>query len=278
MKAITKHVCNYAVLRFLPYPETGEFVNLGVVVHCADTGFLGVELERKKLRRVTSFFPELVKEEFKNAQDAIWNELERVRDHVDSLGQPDLKRRVFRELVRARESIFRFSEVKTVLADHPKEIVKTLFAQYVRRHFAQTKEHQEGVMARRYYAALRQFLPQRIFHQNRLVGKDEYHVRVPLCSEILAVNGAPLCVIKPLDLDRDEPTAIIDHGDAWIGKVRRLREIGCQPERFIFAVSVPQVDGNQNEAAQKIIADLQNEDALVVMAEETNQLIALAAD
>jgi len=26
--------CNYAMLRFLPYPETGEFVNVGVVVNC----------------------------------------------------------------------------------------------------------------------------------------------------------------------------------------------------------------------------------------------------
>lgn len=278
MKTIAKHVCNYAVLRFLPYPETGEFVNLGVVVHCADTGFLGVELERKRLRRVTNFFPELIKDQFKTAQDAVWTELERVRDQMTALGQPELKRRVFRELVRPRESIFRFSEVKTVLTNHPRELVGELFAQYVRRHFAQTKEHQEGVMARRYYQVLRQFRPQQVFHQNRLVGGDEYHVRVPLTSDIVDGKGVPLRVIKPLDLNRDEPTAIIDHGDAWIGKVRRLREIGCQPDRFIFAVSLPSLKNDRpREAAQKIIEELQK-DALVVMANDTEKLLALAAD
>jgi len=27
-------VCNFSVVRFLPYPETDEFVNVGVVMAC----------------------------------------------------------------------------------------------------------------------------------------------------------------------------------------------------------------------------------------------------
>jgi hypothetical protein len=277
MKTIAKHVCNYAVLRFLPYPETGEFVNIGVVVHCADTGFLGVELERRKRSRVTNFFPELLKDQFKTAQDAIWTELERVRDQMVHLGQIDLKRRVFRELVRPRESSFRFSDIKTVLTDEPRDLVQTLFNQHVRRHFAQTREHHEAVMARRYYKALRDFCPDKVFHQNKPVGNDGYHVRLPLCSDHIGINGAPFCVIKPLDLNRDDPTVIIDHGDSWIGRVRRLREIGCMPKRFIFAVDSPPLGEATNEAACKIITELENEDAVVVMAHETEKLMELAS-
>jgi hypothetical protein len=278
MNAPPQFVCNYAVLRFLPYPETGEFVNLGVAVHCADNGFMGMEMERRKLRRVTDFFPELVKDQFKLAQEAIWQELERVQDLMGTIGQGELKRRVFRELIRPRESIFRFSEVKTVLTDDPEKLVTTLFGQHVRRHFAQTKEHQEGLMARRYYQALRQYCPDRVFLQNRLIGKAEYHVRVPLCSDIVGRNGAPLRVIKPLDLDRAEPAAIIDHGDAWLGKVRRLREAGYEPGRFIFAVNRPEGAGVGQDAADKIIAELESERAAVVMANETEKLVALARD
>ncbi len=29
-----KVACNYAIIRFLPYPETEEFVNVGVVLAC----------------------------------------------------------------------------------------------------------------------------------------------------------------------------------------------------------------------------------------------------
>jgi hypothetical protein len=278
MKTIAKHVCNYAVLRFLPYPETGEFVNLGVAVHCADNGFLGVELERRKLSRVTRFFPELEKDAFKTAQDVIWTELERVRDQMGHLGQNDLKRRVFRELVRPRESIFRFSDTKTVLTDDPKALVETLFGQYVRRHFARTKEYREGLMARRYYQALRQFCPQKVFHQNRLVGNEKYHVRLPLCSDQMDPSKVPVTVIKPLDLDRDDPAMILDHGDAWIGKVRRLREAQCAPERIIFAVDAPEKGDATYDAATKIIQELETERTLVVMAGETEKFLALAAE
>lgn len=31
--------CNYSVIRFLPYPESGELVNIGVVVNSPQTGF-----------------------------------------------------------------------------------------------------------------------------------------------------------------------------------------------------------------------------------------------
>ena len=44
---------------------------------------------------------------------------------------------VFRELVRPRESIFRFAEVSTVLADDPSAKLDELFQRYVHRQFAQ---------------------------------------------------------------------------------------------------------------------------------------------
>ena len=56
MNRPAKYACNYAVLRFLPYPETGEFVNLGVVVHCALRGLFEMKIESRKAARVTDFF------------------------------------------------------------------------------------------------------------------------------------------------------------------------------------------------------------------------------
>jgi hypothetical protein len=57
---MTKIACNYSVIRFLPYPESGEFVNIGVVVSGPQTGFLDFRIERKKFGRIGKFFPELV--------------------------------------------------------------------------------------------------------------------------------------------------------------------------------------------------------------------------
>lgn len=46
------HTYDYAVLRVVPRVERGEFVNAGVIVSCASTGFLKarIELDEARLR------------------------------------------------------------------------------------------------------------------------------------------------------------------------------------------------------------------------------------
>jgi len=39
-----KLTCNYAVAHFLPYAVTEEFVNIGVILHCRETGYLDFRL------------------------------------------------------------------------------------------------------------------------------------------------------------------------------------------------------------------------------------------
>ena len=51
--------CNYSAIRLLPSRETGEFVNVGVVVSCPEIGFFDFKLAPKCVRRVKGFFPEL---------------------------------------------------------------------------------------------------------------------------------------------------------------------------------------------------------------------------
>src|SRR5438552_6703190 len=52
-------VCNYAIARFRPYRETGELVNVGVVLVCPQVNYFGYLFETRKYKRVTDFFPEL---------------------------------------------------------------------------------------------------------------------------------------------------------------------------------------------------------------------------
>ena len=277
MKPTAEYACNYAVLRFLPYPETGEFVNLGVAVHCPATGFFGTAFEGRKTKRVTDFFPELDHDVFKAARRAIAAELGRVGRTIARENDMELGRRVFRELVRIREAVFRFGEIRTILTDDPATLAGRLFAQYVNRKFAEPKAYQETVMAQRYYEALRRFRPGKVFRREKLVGTGTYHVRIPITTEELGSNDAPQRAIKPLDLQRAEPTAVTEHGDLWIQRVRRLKAIHRMPERFIFAVRQP-AGGAEADAAQSIIADLKREDVIVIGAEETDRLLELAAD
>lgn len=279
MIANAKHACNYAVLRFQPYPETGEFVNLGVAVNCCGLGFLDIRMEQRKHRRVTDFFPELDKARFRAAREAVEAEFMRVKQMAVGKQDTGMIRHVFRELVRTRESIFRFGEIRTVLTHDPVVLTEKLFDQYVQRNFAKQKEYQENIMAKRYLEALREHRPDRIFRRDYTIQGSLYHVRVPICSEAENALGAPLRAIKPLDLDKPDATAIIDHGDAWITRLRRLQQMHLAPDRFIFAVNEPnRLNHDLKDAAEEVVTGLKNQGALVVNADETQKIVALAAD
>lgn len=135
--------CNYAVVRFLPYRETGEFVNVGVVLFCREAGYFDVALETHDVGRVIAFFPELAPKVFIMGCQAFVEELQRVKRLLDANDRTltnDARLGVFRELVRARESVFRFGEMGTVLADDPAAKLKELLDRYVNRQFAKNRE------------------------------------------------------------------------------------------------------------------------------------------
>ena len=50
-----RSICFYSVLRFCPYRETDEFVNVGVILACPATGFLDFKFERADLDASPTF-------------------------------------------------------------------------------------------------------------------------------------------------------------------------------------------------------------------------------
>ena len=59
----TRKIISYSIIRFMPYPELGEFVNVGIVAlcHCHDTCQFDFILNAKQKGRVNNFFQELEK-------------------------------------------------------------------------------------------------------------------------------------------------------------------------------------------------------------------------
>lgn len=122
-------VCNYALMQFLPYPETGEFVNVGVLVTCQDPCLLHFSAERKMPERVKVMFPHQDEQAFTEAIAALKIDMERAKS---SVRDPRTCQLIFGELVRRRESIFRFGDVRTVLTPDPQRLADELFDRYVR--------------------------------------------------------------------------------------------------------------------------------------------------
>jgi hypothetical protein len=122
-------VCNYALLRFRPYAETEEFVNVGVLVMCQQPCLLEFEAERELPARAKALFPRENERTFAAALEALRMEMERARAGTHD---PKSVKMAFDETVRIRESVFRFGEVRTILTGKPQQLVNELFARYVR--------------------------------------------------------------------------------------------------------------------------------------------------
>jgi hypothetical protein len=142
-------VCNYAPVRFLPYRDLGEFVNVGVVLHCPQTDFFGYRLvPLKRTARVTAFFPELDVKIFEAALQGMARELDRVEAGHRPLPDgeqvtPERAReqmQTFLEVIRRREGLLHFGDAGTLMADSPQEALEALFGRFVERQFARKRE------------------------------------------------------------------------------------------------------------------------------------------
>jgi hypothetical protein len=274
-------VCNYAISRFRPYRETGEFVNVGVVLICPQVNYFGYLFQTRKHKRITDFFPELEVDVFKMGLSGLLKELSRItgRSHDEQINQLVLRDEAhasigrFRELVRPREVLFHFAEVATALTLDPQTKLKELFHYYIERQFARDREYQEVIMRRHLAEFLRKVNLDREYRTDVRVGDESYHVVLPFVH----VRGTVVQkAIKPLHLDKEGTTEIYRHGDAWLSTVRRLKQINRLPKELLFTIKPPKNGPKKIAAAQEICRELEALDAITVTFGDTNRLRELA--
>jgi len=239
-------VCNYALIRFLPYRETGEFVNVGVMLYAPEINYFNFQLTEKRNRRIRDFFPEMNPQIYVASVDSLRRELQRQQKHFDDLaGLFGSDRAVgdgltaFRSMLRRRESLLHFAEPGMKLGA-PEETLGELYADYVLRTFARTAAYQETVLRNRLGGWLREWGLRERYKTNRSVGDEMYHVTLPFVH----FEGATAKIaIKPVDLNRNEPTEVYERGGLWIQRFRRLAERGHLPTRTFVPLSLPSGQG-----------------------------------
>lgn len=274
--------CNYSVIRFLPYPESSEFVNVGVVVSSPQTGFFDFRIERRKFRRIANFFPELHSGIYREAIHACADEIARIKDGIGISGNnayqtaidPTFTAALFRELIRPRESIIRYSEPGTVITHEPEAVLDELFSRYVERMFAQEQDYQEEVMRKRVLEVLRTHQLLTRFKQWVRVGNEEYGFRLPFVTEPRI--GLFERAIKPLNLAQDDSTKIYDHGELWVNRVRRLRNLNLAPREILFTVNEPPQTSRKHLAFVEVFKELEAQGNKVVRATEEAMIIDFA--
>lgn len=244
-----KYICNYSILRFLPYPETGEFVNIGIVL-IANNGDFRFKIEKKR-QRVTNFFPSLDAKIFMRARKEIDIELARLSGFFTT-NREDIAGLLstFKHLIHPRETMMRFSDPGTMATENANQALSDLFDHYVKHSFA-TKEYQETVLERQLGKLLAASNLKQRYSEQKL-GSVDYPVKFPF---VLMSGTEPVQALKPIHLGHDEPGKIIEHGDAWISKVRRLNSAGQLARDTLFIAGPPEEGRTKLLKAYKEIAE-----------------------
>jgi len=275
---MTKFACQYALLRFRPFAETGEFANVGIVLLAPEARFFGFRL-LNRYGRITQFFKELDKKVYLNGRELFKEELERFAAQLRKLALdgrktvPDVRLAVdlFAELVRHREAVLQFDERRIVLADDPKAKLNALYDFYVERNFV-TKEYQERLLESSIRKLLLRAQVGENYRQEKL-GDADFAVNFPF---VRMDKGNAERVIKPLYLAQTDTTKIITHGGQWVDKIRRLRKRQVLPDNVMFPVTAPIFDTRAYRAFEEIRDDLAAERVQVVTANNDQQILEFA--
>lgn len=245
-----KYICNYSILRFLPYPETGEFVNIGVVL-LANNGEFHFQLDRTR-QRVTRFFKTLDHKIYLRARDEVRAELTRLEHFfAERKGEINVAISTFRHLIHPRETMMRFSEPGSIGTESIKKTLAELYEHYVNHSFA-TKEYQERVLERQLGSLLSVANLKQRYKEQKL-GTKQYEVRFPF---VLAADEQVHQAIKPLFFGQADSSKIYDHGDAWVSKMKRLKAIKRLATDTLFIVEPPSGGAKLLTAFDEVVTEL----------------------
>ena len=259
-----EHVCHYALLRFMPYREAEEFVNIGVVLTCPEVGFLDFAVERTKFKRVTDFFPEFKPKEtvtiYRDGLGALLREIERFslqaqHDRRFKHFQAEQLRAAFLALTRPREAIFHFGSARTLLAPSPELALEQLFALYIERQLTHVPDSPEEHLRRRLVQWLAQSGLGRVYREEK-IGTADYAVTFPFVAGPADAPPSLRRAIKPLNLAQQTTSDVYNHGDDWISRLRRLKRMDALPAATLFAVKQPPLGTPTQRAAAEIRAEL----------------------
>lgn len=272
--------CRYAILRFAPFVETGEFANVGIILIAPRAGFFGHDLQTRRYARITRFFEEMDARTYKAAVSTVGTELKHFSDvvrkrgfheHADP-GAQAFAQDIFREIIRPREGIVRYSDPRVVMAEDPAATLRALFEHYVERSFA-TREYQEAVIERGLRMLLQRARLAARF-ENRRVGDEGFHVTFPLVE---TRDEVPVKAIKALNLAQADPSKIRDHAILWRARIDKLRARRTLPERVLFALSEPGPEPAQQDAYEEAKRDLETADIQLARAGDQERILTFAS-
>jgi hypothetical protein len=264
-----KFACRYALIQLLPYNETGEFANIGVLLVCPQTGHWIYKLETQKHKRYTDFFEGLEHHVYRDAVNVINDELKRLQK-LATEATPDQLLNTFNFTVHPREAIIRFSEPRGRLTNNPEKELADLFAHYVEFGFLRN-ESPEQKLVKRIQDLVKTFELRAPFKEERIGSVDAAFLSLPL---VQVIDRQPIKAIKPLYLGQKKINDIYNHGEEWVGKLKRLRKVVGWDGELMITVDGLSDKPDVRKVQQEMISELSQYDAIVENATAAEKLKA----
>lgn len=123
----------YALMRYMPHQESGEFVNVGVILNAPEVPYFGYRFQGRCSHRNMGFFPNDDKFLYESASCELKNTLLRFGAEIERERGTDAKRFMFEDLIKPTESILRFSPARAGASNHGnfKRVLWGLYLNYV---------------------------------------------------------------------------------------------------------------------------------------------------
>jgi hypothetical protein len=268
-----KTVYQYAIVRFLPFPETEEFANIGVAVCFPMQNLFIYRIDSiRRTKRISDFFDLHDRKELYTATlKAVSADLENFREAVCS---DKLKANYVLELMqKPRETVVRYSGIRVGVSQlTPDEVVDDLFAKCVVQplDIKEQREVQLERNIRKYLDSLNLSVP---FEKAEL-GLEDYQFTWPLVQK----KHHQTRVIKPLFLGQADPSKVIEHGDRLIGRLNRLKSFGVLPQEILVTWDIGEnISDKIRRNQQLVIEDLKQFKAVkLAAASDTHRISAFA--
>lgn len=277
---MTLKAYNTGTIELMPYPEHGEFCIVGVFAVDAENRAIHYRLQDTvRTKRLTSFFPELDRKLFLRTLTSVHDEWKTLADMINkgthtpefSLPQELDGSDIFHAVVHPREGMIRHKERGTILSENIDTWLDQAFTKMVLRVDLDHVLPEELKLTSKVAKLLKQWNVAKTWKEGR-VGHDDYHTTFPFTYTPEAKERVERA-IKPLFLGQESATKILDHGDVWLQKVRRLQQFKLAPEMLIFPVQRP-TDGDpqKQDHADIVINDFKKAGVHVIEHEEFDTL------
>lgn len=213
----------YSIIRFVPSPIRGEFVNLGLIVGSDQTDEWLIDVVGSRSRAT--------KLDDENVFPMVAADLQRLQSNIESYSDPDmfgasvdLSLSWLRELSRDSQNLLQFSTPKTVLATSAQEAMEKLWNRLVSEPTKNSRTSvTKSIVLSRYWAALKmhKFSAKNV---KKKVFLETSKTHSPI--DVVVHNGKVKDITQCWSLQIKNTDSLMNDIRSWGWTMRTLREKG----------------------------------------------------